>query len=89
MHCEIIDRYLKLFFVEMELKKENLKSVFWAGLPNVLNMSLDTKYLFTEIINVIRNSRNIYKVELKFDNLNFAIFNFLLIVFEITFQDLI
>ena len=51
MHCEIIDRYFNVFFVEIQLKKNILKSVFWApefgrpnqynGLLNGLNMSLD------------------------------------------------
>ena len=50
MHYEMIDRYFKLFCVEIQLKKENLKIVFWAPefrrlnhytyLPNVLDMSL-------------------------------------------------
>ena len=50
MHCEIIDRYFSVFFVEIQLQKENLKSAFWtpefgppyryAGLPNGLHMSL-------------------------------------------------
>ena len=51
MHCEIIDRHLYVFFVEIKPEKENLKSVFWApefgrpnrynGLSNSLNMSLN------------------------------------------------
>ena len=50
MHCEIIDRHFNVFFVEIQLKKGNLKSVLWAlefglpnrytGLPNSLNTSL-------------------------------------------------
>ena len=46
MHCEIIDRYLNAIFVEIKLKKENLKSVFfghpnrYTGLPNGLKTSL-------------------------------------------------
>ena len=50
MHCEIIDRYFNAVFIETQLKKENLKSVFWApefghpnrytGLSNSLNTSL-------------------------------------------------
>ena len=49
MHCKIIDRYFNAFFVEMQLKKENLKSVFgcpnrYNGLPNALNMSLEEKH---------------------------------------------
>ena len=49
MHFLIIDCYFKVFFVEIQLKKENSKSVFWAqeferpnhyiGLPNDLNTS--------------------------------------------------
>ena len=49
-HCEIIDPYFNVFFVEIQLKKGNLKSVLWAlefghpnrytGLPNGLNTSL-------------------------------------------------
>ena len=52
MYCEIIDCYFNVFFVEIQLKKENLKSAFWlpefgcpnhyTGLPNALNMSLGT-----------------------------------------------
>ena len=45
MHCEIIACYINIYFVEIQLKKENLKSVFWVprpvySLPNSLNMSL-------------------------------------------------
>ena len=49
MHCEIIDCHFNIFFVEIQLKKENLKSVFWGaefGHPNRytdLPNSLDTK----------------------------------------------
>ena len=32
MHCEIIDRYFNEF-VEIQLKEENLKSIFWAPKP--------------------------------------------------------
>ena len=49
-HFEIIDCYFNIFFAEIKLTKENLKSVFWApefgcpkkyiGLPNSLNTSL-------------------------------------------------
>ena len=28
MHCEIIDRYFNVFFIEIQLKKENLKWAF-------------------------------------------------------------
>ena len=28
MHCEIIDCYFSVFFVEIQLKKENVKSIF-------------------------------------------------------------
>ena len=37
MHCEIIDRYFKIFFAEIQLKKETLKGVFLVpefGHPN-------------------------------------------------------
>ena len=47
MHCEIIDRYFNVFFVEIQLNKENLERDFWkpkyvypklyTGLPNGLN----------------------------------------------------
>ena len=30
MHCEIIDRYFNIFFVKIQLKEDNLKSVFWV-----------------------------------------------------------
>ena len=38
MHCEIIDRYPNVFFAEIQLTKENLKSAFlgardWALKP--------------------------------------------------------
>ena len=33
MHCEIINRYFDVFFVEIQLKKENLKNVFRAPKP--------------------------------------------------------
>ena len=55
IHCEIIDRYCNVFFVEIQLKRENLKSVFrapefghpdrYTGLPNGLNTSLLTSSL--------------------------------------------
>ena len=39
MHCEIINRYFKIYiyFFEIQLKKEKLKSAFWTpefGCPN-------------------------------------------------------
>ena len=50
MHCEITDYYFNKFFVELQIKKDNLKSVFWVpefghqnpytGPQNNLNMSL-------------------------------------------------
>ena len=45
MHCEITDSYFNELFVEVQLEKENLKSVFWhpnryTSLPNSMNMSL-------------------------------------------------
>ena len=33
MDCEIVDRYLNILYVEIHLKKEKLKSVFWAPKP--------------------------------------------------------
>ena len=51
MHSEIDDRCFSVFFVEIQLKKENLKSVFWVPefrcphqctcLPNGLDLSLN------------------------------------------------
>ena len=50
MHCEIINRYFNVFFVEMQLKKKNLKSVWHpdrhTALPNGLNTSLDTAKVY-------------------------------------------
>ena len=48
MHCEIIDPYFNIFLVEIQLKKQNLKSVTWApgcsnqstSLPNSQDTSL-------------------------------------------------
>ena len=50
MYCEITDRYFNIYFVEVQLKSESLKSVFWApefgnpnrymSLLNHLNMTL-------------------------------------------------
>ena len=37
MHYEIIDSYFNIFFVEIELKKENLKNVF--RVPEVFQMA--------------------------------------------------
>ena len=37
MHCEIIDCYFNIFFVEIQLKKKNLKSVFWV--PKLVDWS--------------------------------------------------
>ena len=37
MHCKIFYHYFNVLFVEIQLKKENLKSVFWVpefGCPN-------------------------------------------------------
>ena len=37
MHCEILDHFFNILFVEIQLKKENLKNVFWMpefGRPN-------------------------------------------------------
>ena len=60
MLCEIIDRYFNIFFVEIQLKKENLKHVFlarefryptwYSGLPNGLNTSL---WGFTAVVPVL------------------------------------
>ena len=54
MHCEI-DCHFNVFFGEIQLKKENFKSVVWVsefghsnrytGLPNGLNTSLNNCYL--------------------------------------------
>ena len=51
MHCEIIDHQLSVFFVQIQLKKENLKSVFqmpefrypswYTGLQNGLDTLLE------------------------------------------------
>ena len=30
MHCEITDCYFNKFFVELQIKRDNLKSVFWV-----------------------------------------------------------
>ena len=60
MYCGMIDCYFNKFFVKSQLKKENLKSVFWAtefgcpnrytGLPNGLNTSMDIQDYFEHII---------------------------------------
>ena len=52
MHCEIIDHYFNACFVEIQLKKQNLKSVIWVPefgppnqythLPNTNDTSLNT-----------------------------------------------
>ena len=51
MHFEIIDLYFNVIFVEIKLKNENLKRVFWepefgrpnryTSLPNDLSTSLE------------------------------------------------
>ena len=51
MHCQIIDHYFNMFFVEIQLTKQNLKSDIWVsefgrpnqytGLPNGLYMPLE------------------------------------------------
>ena len=61
MHCQITDRYFNVFFVEIQLTKQNLKSDIWVsefgqpnwytGLPNGLYTSLKALYLY-------RNSYN-------------------------------
>ena len=54
MHCEIVDRYFNILFVEMQLKKENLKKKFWewpnwfTGLPNGLNIHRHIKFFSLE-----------------------------------------
>ena len=56
MHYEITDRYFNFFFVEIQLKKENLKSDFWApefGHPNQytgLSNGLNTSPKLKEIV---------------------------------------
>ena len=68
MHCEIIDCYFNVFFVEIHLKKENLKSAFWVsgvGHPNWC----------TSPPNGIREVRNVHFSE------NLACFIFLLPTF--------
>ena len=54
MHCKFIDHYFNLLFVEIQLKKENLKNAFWApefgrpnwyiGFPNGLKTSVPCKH---------------------------------------------
>ena len=33
MYCDITDRYFNVFFVEMQLKRENLTGVLWVHKP--------------------------------------------------------
>ena len=47
MYCEIFDHYFSVFFLDIQLKKENLKSLFGhpnrytgLGLPSGLDLSL-------------------------------------------------
>ena len=61
MHCEIIDHYFNIFFVEMQLKKDTFKTAFWAqefGSPNqytALSDSLDMSLIpATDSFNVIQ-----------------------------------
>ena len=61
MHCEIIDHYFNIFFVEMQLKKDTFKTVFWAqefGCPNqytALSDSLDMSLIpVTDSFNAIQ-----------------------------------
>ena len=41
MYCELIDCYFYVFFVQIQLKKQNLKSIIWnTNLPKGLDFSL-------------------------------------------------
>ena len=42
MHFEIIDYYLNVFFVQLQLKEQNLKSVIWA--PEI-GLSKESEYV--------------------------------------------
>ena len=56
MLCEITDCYFNMFFVETQLRKENLKSIIWVpefgcptqytGFPNSINMTLIYIYIY-------------------------------------------
>ena len=53
MHCEIIDRYLNVFFVEIQLKKENLKCIFGPqslGAETAIPVSQTTRTCYCNII---------------------------------------
>ena len=83
MHCEIIDRNFNIFFVEIQLKKENLKSAFWApeivcpkwytGLPNDLNTSLIIIITITIISILIIIRVNIIIITITFNGIKSSI----------------
>ena len=78
MHCEIIDRYFNIFFVEIQLENGNLKSVLWVlefghpnqytSLPNGLNTSLyeDLKPNLSANLNMKISFVNLKMVSKKF-----------------------
>ena len=68
MHCEIVDCHFNIFFVEIKLKIEILKSVFWVpefGCPNWytsflngLNVSLQyNRTLFRTLSNSVSGAK--------------------------------
>ena len=61
MLCEITDRYINVFFDDIQLKKENLKSVFlgarvWA--PKLVNRSPKWPRHITDIISTLKLHNN-------------------------------
>ena len=68
MDCEIINHYFNIFFIEIYLKKENLKSVFWAPEFGHTNRSPKQSRYVTDIP---ENCMNVYFISPFFDNQKF------------------
>ena len=58
MHCEIVDRYFNVFFVEIQLNKENLKIVFKANADSLVRNYEITGMTLVKTVTFIRDLSN-------------------------------
>ena len=60
MHCEIVDRYFNVFFVEIQLNKENLKIVFKASAGSLVRNYEITSMTLVKAVAFIRDLSNFW-----------------------------
>ena len=58
MHCEIVDRYFNVFFVEIQLNKENLKIVFKENGDSLVRNYEITGMTLVKTVTFIRDLSN-------------------------------